>query len=56
MKVDLSETSKISEIGYYSLMATLHCIIMQQAHLFDSSIILIEQPGSLLVGFALRGY
>ena len=62
MRVELGNSRRITEESYFSLLATLHCIMIQLSQLFDASLILLEPPPEnkqsdfLIVGFALRSY
>jgi hypothetical protein len=56
-QIDL-ENKRISVNKYYNLLATLHCCLMQQTHLYDASLLLFETKNgdSLAFGFAIRSY
>ena len=58
MRVDLGPSRRITEESYFTLLATLHCIMIQLSQLFDASLIMLEPPASdfLVAGFALRSY
>lgn len=58
MRVELGASRRITEESYYTLLAALHCIMIQLSQLFDASLIMLEPPGCdyLIAGFALMSY